>query len=636
MSVDFFKQLSANVCFIHVLWLTPFLLALSTVFVVSGDLANGVVSGKYFWFCGSTGLMSLAACLAVFVNKINIRFSALDGLLLLFAGSVYLPALLFNETAPNTNRLTLFTLLLVFYFNCRILSGVLKSRSIYRNLLYGFIILTGLVEAVWGLRQLYGFAPSQHSLFKLTGSFFNPGPYAGYLAVVFPLALHEFIAKPNNAAVNSDNRATKHIFRIFQYVVCIPKWVSGVTCAAIILVLPAAMSRASWLAVIAGSTLVIYTHCAKKSALRTWSAKYKKIIRTISYTAIIVLLTAFAGMYLLKRDSADGRLLIWKMSLQAVAKHPLGVGLGNFASAYGDAQAAYFSKGSASETEKYVAGNPEYGFNEFLQITVESGAVAFLLFVGIIVLSVRNNIKAKKWGVLGSLVSLLVFASFSYPFSVLPFLIIFAFLLAANRRSTDNTDKTAQGKIRINRRHLCAILLALSYLLVTIFCLREQYPVYRAYKQWKTNQIYFSAGMYKQTVQYYTPLYPFLNDQIQFLFEYAQCLSKSEQPAQSNEILQRAVQISCDPMLYNIMGKNYQAMKKYAQAESCYLKSTAIVPGRIYPYYLLAKMYDEMGRTVDAQKYAGTVLTKESKTQSMAVDEMRNEMRKLIKQKSYN
>jgi hypothetical protein len=217
-----------------ILWLLPFLLVLSTVFVVSHDLADGIVSGKYFWFYSSIGLTSLAACIAVVVGQVNIRFSALDVLLLLFAGSVYLSALLFNETVPNINRLTLFTLLLVFYFNYRILSGVL-NKSIHRNVLYGFIILTGIVEAVWGLCQLYGFAPSQHSLFKLTGSFFNPGPYAGYLAVVFPIALHYWMKR-------------QRVFRLL----------SAITCIAILLVLPAVMSRAAWLAVVAGSIAVIY------------------------------------------------------------------------------------------------------------------------------------------------------------------------------------------------------------------------------------------------------------------------------------------------------------------------------------------------------------------------------------------
>jgi hypothetical protein len=51
-----------------------------------------------------------------------------------------------------------------------------------------FFIVTGLVEAASGLLQLYDFLPSQHALFKITGSFLNPGPYSGWLAMVFPMA----------------------------------------------------------------------------------------------------------------------------------------------------------------------------------------------------------------------------------------------------------------------------------------------------------------------------------------------------------------------------------------------------------------------------------------------------------------
>jgi O-antigen ligase len=602
---------------------------LATVFIINNSLANGVTSGKYFWFYGSMGLVGFTLFICAFVCPKPFLFSLTDLFMLLFAGSVYLSALLFNHALLNTTKLTLFALLIVLYFGFR---GILNNPA-QKSFKYIciFIILTGLVEAVWGLQQLYGFKASQHHLFRLTGSFFNPGPYAGYLAVVFPLALHEFIAKQDNAAMCSGNQETRRVFRAFQYILYIPKWVSGITCVAIFLVLPAAMSRASWLAVMAGSALVIYAHYAKKPAVKLWLTKNKRLIRAVSYTVIIVLLTAFAGMYLLKKDSADGRLLMWKMSLHAVAKHPLGVGLGNFASAYGDAQAAYFSEGDTSETEQYVAGNPEYGFNEFLQIAVESGILSVCLFIGLLVVTFRGLAKAKNWGVMGSLLALCIFACFSYPFSVLPFPVLLAFLLASNLRNTDNTD-TEKGKIRVNqpnRCHLHSILLALACLLVTGFCLWKHYPVYQAYKYWKTNQVYYRAGLSKDTAESYEVLYPYLNDQIQFLFEYAQSLSKSGQPAQSNEILQRAMQISCDPMLYNIMGKNHQAMEEYGQAERCLIKSTQIVPHRIYPWYLLMKLYDEMGLSEKACETASIVETKESKVQSQAIREMRKEAGKI-------
>jgi tetratricopeptide (TPR) repeat protein len=83
-------------------------------------------------------------------------------------------------------------------------------------------------------------------------------------------------------------------------------------------------------------------------------------------------------------------------------------------------------------------------------------------------------------------------------------------------------------------------------------------------------------------------------------------------------------------MLYNIMGKNFQGMKQYAEAERCFVKSSHIVPNRIYPYYLMALMYIDAGDMEKAKVAAQIVLTKEPKVMSTAVREMRDEMRKFL------
>jgi tetratricopeptide (TPR) repeat protein len=602
MSVDFFNGLSMvirPVCVIHILWLAPLLLALSTVFVISNDLANGAVSGKYFWFYSSMGLVSFVTLIKALTNRCLFRFSMADLFVFLFAAAVYLPPCLFDNVALNATKLAILALLVVLYFSIRLVINTFNREDIARHILYISIILIGVVEAVWGLRQLYGFESSQHSLFKLTGSFFNPGPYAGYLAMVFPMALHYWVQGKGYAPL-----------RVF----------AGITCIVLLLVVPAAMSRASWIAAIAGSGIVIYARYS--DLVRKFYQRQKKTVWISGCVIVLLVSTASVGMYFLKRDSADGRLLTWKISLQTIAKHPFGVSIGNFPSAYGEEQAVYFASGNASKTEEYVAGNPEYGFNEYLQIAVESGIIALLLFAGIIVLSIRDKIKTKDWGGLGSLVALLVFAGFSYPFSVLPFLIIFVLLLATGQRNVDDARP-------VNTFRLYSVALALLFLPVTGFCLWKQYPAYQAYKQWKANQVYYHAGLYRDTSESYEAFYPYLNDQIRFLFEYAQSLSKSGQPEKSNAILQRAMQISCDPMLYNIMGKNYQTMKQYKQAEAVYIKSTQLSPSRLYPWYLLTKLYAEMGWDEKAAETAKIVLTKEPKVQSPAVREMREEIKKL-------
>jgi hypothetical protein len=488
-----------------------------------------------------------------------------------------------------------------------------------------FIIITGLIEAFWGLRQLYGFTYSQHSLFKLTGSFFNPGPYAGYLAVIFPLALY-------HAVNNFDLKVNSQEFRIksFRYLssfLTLGSFIlAALTIISILLVLPAAMSRASWLAVVAGS-LIVLAGCYYKH-IKDYFTIHKRKILPVGIVSCILLFAAFAGMYFLKKDSADGRALMWKMALYAVKENPLGVGLGNFAGAYGEAQATYFAAEKGTETEELVAGNPEYGFNEYLQIAVEGGVVSLVIFFTILFFSLKSLIKNRKFGIAGSMVSLLVFAFFSYPFSILPFLIVFVFLLAMSVESSAKICTENKSKSAFIRK-ICVICVSIICISVTTFCLYKEYPKYGAYKKWNTDKYLYTVGLHNDVVESYEELYPLLNEQIQFLFEYAQSLSKTEQYAESNAVLLRAMQISCDPMLYNVMGNNLKAMGKYNQAENMYIRASHIVPNRHYPLYLLMKMYDETGQSEKAKDMAETLLNKPVKIPSTAIREMQDEAKKI-------
>jgi tetratricopeptide (TPR) repeat protein len=78
-----------------------------------------------------------------------------------------------------------------------------------------------------------------------------------------------------------------------------------------------------------------------------------------------------------------------------------------------------------------------------------------------------------------------------------------------------------------------------------------------------------------------------------------------------------------------MLGKNAQASGHYEEAEMYLLHGVNILPERIYPHYLLAKLYLEMGQEEKAEAEIHTVLTKPPKVESKAVDEMRIELVKL-------
>ncbi|MDR1331572.1 MAG: O-antigen ligase family protein, partial [Tannerella sp.] len=389
---------------------------MATVFVVRPELGNGIVSGKYFLFYLSMGVLAVVSVVYGLVRRPAVRFGWIDGLILLY-GAGTLSVSYFIHSSEAVTKHVLLALIVLLYFYFRMFLSTSKSNGYWLTL---FFLVTGLVEAFWGLRQLYGLEHSQHALFRLTGSFFNPGPYACYLAVVLPAAFGYLLR---------DRNCTKAKFRIRYWPLYLRWGVAALTCVAIISVLPATMSRASWLAAIGGCGIVIYS-----KILNRFIGKFSRL-QILTFSCLLAGVLALCvlggmGMYRLKKDSADGRVLTWKIALQTAVHHPLGVGIGNFSGSYGHTQADYFATGQGTEQEEYVAGNPEYGFNEYLQIAVEQGAIPFALFLGIMGYSVYAGIRRKRTAATASLVALLIAAMASYPFSVLPFLIAMAFLLA--------------------------------------------------------------------------------------------------------------------------------------------------------------------------------------------------------------
>ncbi|MDR0538384.1 MAG: O-antigen ligase family protein, partial [Tannerellaceae bacterium] len=334
---------------------------------------------------------------------------------------------------------------------------------------------------------------------------------------------------------------------------------------------------------------------------------------------IILFLIGCLGIYFLKKDSADGRAFIWKISIQTILHNPLGVGIGNFSGTNVNEQAKYFKTTNGSELEQHVADSPEYAFNEYLQICIEHGIIPFLIFISVIGYSIYIGVKRKQTAALSSLIALLIAALMSYLFSVLPFLIVLVFLLALI-----HLDASAKAiKIRL-------FMPQVVFTIIVFACLYNRYPTYQSYKQWHNASYSYHSGSYNNAVKEYAQLYPQLSDQIKFLFEYAQCLSKTEQYESSNQILRKAISLSGDPMLYNIMGKNHQGMKQYSEAEQCFRKAAHIVPNRIYPYYLLTLLYIETGDSTKAKETAKIVLTKEPKVKSTAVREMREKVKEIL------
>lgn len=595
-----------NLKLLHIFLLsTGGTLLLCTPLIHTTELVNGLVIGKMCWFHLVMLFFSVCVFFVALTKRATaIAFSSSDLLLLTFTGIVLITYKW--SLNPEPEKLIFTGQLVILWFLLRYI------LTAYREFNFFFLfvgMLTGLVEAVWGMQQLHGYTYSNHSLFRLTGSFFNPGPYCGYLAAVLPVCLW--------AALKFQKGM--HYF-------------AWICVGAILIVLPAGMSRSAWMAAVVACGWVYWTERIGWEKAKAAYKRYKNA--TIPFIAIVAILAgcAIAGVYGMKRDSADGRLLMWKVTGKAIAGQPLaGTGLGGFPAAYAEAQGEYFATGTATGQEKQVAGCPEYAFNEYLQIGLEQGIGGLIVFVLWLGSMGYYGIRNRQHGAVGGVLALAVFAVSSYPLQLPSFWMILVFLGAIC--VTKDGTQARSSALPVSSAYPITIISLLSLASVCLFILQK--GQYEVYKRWGRMQMVYNNKAYESVSEDYKDLHDKLKHKPEFLFEEAQCLSKTGRYAEAIRVLERAKRLSGDPMIRYMIAKNRQATGDYREAERELLHAIGILPERLYPYYLLAKLYAEPA-FYQADKFraaAGAVLTKEPKVESSAIREMRTEIKKILEKK---
>ncbi|MCM1502619.1 MAG: O-antigen ligase family protein [Bacteroidales bacterium] len=417
-----------------------------------------------------------------------------------------------------------------------------------------FVCFCGVAvnEAVLGLRQIFGHEQSGHYLFAMTGSFRNPGPYGGFIAIMaavttvytarhwkgFALLIHSF---------QSISRHGKNASRCIYWTVfrAVPLILGIAASALCIVVLPASMSRSAWLAFAVAMTV------AGISEFGLWKwIRQNSVLAAVSGIAAISIII---GIFFMKKDSALGRLHIWHIELLAMCDSPWhGTGSGTVLGTYGNRQAEYFAEKERSGTEIRVAGCPEYAFNEYFRIGIEHGIPAMLATVAVLIAAIIFMLKIKSVFAYG-LTAFAVFAFFSYPLSALA--------------ESGHSDE-----------------------------------------EWRDVKYLSATEQYDEAAEEYGKLYGKWHSDYRFMYEYGYALHKAGRYSQSNAILAEGAGISSDPMFHNIMGKNYEALGEFCRAEEEYLLAHYMVPCRIYPLVLLMEMKAGLGRHEEAAEIGRRIL----------------------------
>ena len=549
-------------------------------FQVTGGLYGGIDTSNYFAL--------LLGTMVATVWLLKVPRTLYWGDTVVFVLFVYLLVHACATHAMQSREFYLSVSYFTFYAVFRVIKGMRLANQVSIA-----VMLCGVYQSCLVLGQLLGYEASNHLRFVVTGSFFNPGPCGIFLAGVFVLAV---------AMMKKGYRKVGINLMFVRYVAACMAF-----CVTLVAMVPT-MSRAGWIGALVGVMLLYRKEIAGRIKIsRRW-------VIGGGVMGLMIVLTLF---YLLKKDSANGRLFIWQNTITAYSKAPLfGVGIDGFERAYAEAQHDYFMKENALEQDnRYteLAGVVESAFNEPLALFLLLGATGGILAAIVLFLKLR---RLTAYGCVA--VSLLVASLFSYTFYIPSIAILFLFAVA---QLPDRKIGTA--------RYANVLMFGMMGVVALFFDFRE-YGHREAYREWKNNAVYYTGGDYQSIVEEYGKLYPVLKNDFKFLFEYGHSLHKAGRYEESNVILKQGTRHSADPMFWNITGNNYLALKQYDQGMTAYLRAYYTCPNRVYPLYLLTKLEGERGDTTMMNYYGRILLEKRPKVSSLAVDEMKFEIRKML------
>ncbi len=532
----------------------------------------------------------------------------------------------FNGNSNIDSYLPLIILSLIFLVH---IFFIQYSRLTTHFILFVLIYLLGK-ELLLGLLQLCNYIPSNHYLYAITGSFLNPGPYGGFLAVCISLFVAHIIK-------------TKEL--IFSYsILLLFRWIALIIAIISFVILPSTQSRSAILALGCSMLLLII-------GTESIRVKIKTILEKSGLWIALGLAVIGTGAYLYKKPSADGRFFMDKICIKAMRENGWkGAGIGHFGGAYGNAQASYFKKqidekgednldwSAINEHDRITADCPDNAFNEYLFIGVEAGAIAMLLFIGIIISAIVISFKRGTIWCYG-LTAFAVFALFSYPLHVKQFQMLFPILLSAcvsdRRQNIQEQNDKSKELLAKGTRSILGIVSILVMLVVfsTFFLLNL--PEVRFYKQaeksWKKAERWYQKEYYEYVVEDCDTLLPYMKQNYRFLFAYGQSLNKTGHYEKSDSILKIGTELSSDPMFWNVMGNNSLALGKYREAEERYKHAFYMAPNRLYPLYLLSKLYDNEGDTTSFLRVCGKIETFIPKVESSNTAQLRKEIKEIRK-----
>ncbi len=518
----------------------------------------------------------IGSIVILYLSTSRIKLKAIDILCLVYF--IYnLLWLLVTSKTKNIETIYLFFFLAMLYINIRNISSIYYKYILYS---FPFIVISHFIYYIcW--ENPYYFLYEHKGVF--TGFLHNSGLWGEFVAMTL-------ICNIGLIHLNKKSKKTSTLLIFVSFIVSFMLYESD--------------SRASWLSFAIGiltffSPLII-KHLPKSI-----------IIRTGSLLILICLCTyLISGLYSYKKDSADGRILIWKISLEMVKDKPiLGYGFDGFRKNYMNYQAAYLQEKQLPETINNLADDNHHAFNEFLRIIIEQGIIGviilfiFLTTIGYTIYKYKLYIDTVSRTIISCLTALLFFSFFSYPLSTFHINALIVILLAGLACSSQDTP--------IWKLQIRSISLIIPYSIIFFISSVYLFSYSKANSDWLNTLkgVYTNDNILEEARKK-------LSGNPYFLSTYGKYLNKKKRYSKAASILSQSIKEY--PSYYTVMelGISYKAQKKYTEAMHCFVKAMHMIPHKIKPLYFMMELYYDQKDYKSAIQLSNRILCKQPKIRS--------------------
>lgn len=371
----------------------------------------------------------------------------------------------------------------------------------------------------------------------------------------------------------------------------------------------------------ASRTAIIATFCSCIIFYAENTKDFRQQLLRQKTTIVILLVILCVCLYYCKHASADGRLLIWRVSVNMIADKPfLGWGKDGFDAFYMPYQADYFITHPNSKFQ-LLADNIIHPFNEFLLFTIKYGMIGLVLLICFIILFFQNIMKYSEeykdlWITLSS--TIFIWSLFSYPYQI-PFIwLVTVYIVSVNL-------------FTITIRYKYTRILALCTCLTCIFILTCSIKSYKKKFEWIGIQEKALNGDSMAMQPQYERLYKSLKDNAGFLYNYGAELHYVGLYKKSLLILCECSNLYNDYNVQMLMAHNYQQMGFMDKAIDRYEYAGQMVPNRFLPLYYMMGIYIEKNDTANACRVADLIVKKPVKIKkSGATQRIINEARSFL------